>query len=148
MICSITIFTIKSLTQKNKKQTNKQTNKDCRIRYKLCYLWEASSEFQRQKDLRNLITLIRNMGIKILIFICLCVLVMSRTPFYSESALCSCLNVMEVLARKRRDIWSLCDCNEIQTHTHLVRKQTLKHLGKWLRVCLQTKWLWVPFAFD
>ena len=44
--------------------------------------------------------------------------------FQSESTLFSCLNVKELLARNRRDIWSLSDC-------------------KWLSVRLQTKWLWV-----
>ena len=69
--------------------------------------------------------------------------------FQSESTLYSCLNVKELLARSRRKIWSLSDCNGTQTHNHLVRKRTLKHLvklaslAKWLSVRLQTKWLWV-----
>ena len=39
--------------------------------------------------------------------------------------------------------------NGIQTHNHLVRKQTLNYLNKlaslakWLNVALRTKWLWV-----
>ena len=48
--------------------------------------------------------------------------------FQIESALCSCLSVKELLARNRRDIWSLSDCNVTRTHNHLVRKRTLNHL--------------------
>ena len=42
----------------------------------------------------------------------------------------SCLNVKKLLARNRRDIWSLGDSNGIWTHNHLVRKRTLNCLGK------------------
>ena len=69
--------------------------------------------------------------------------------FQSESTLYICLNVKELLARSRREIWSLSDCNWIRTHNHLVHKRTLNHLAKpaglakWLSVCLWTKWLWV-----
>ena len=41
-----------------------------------------------------------------------------------------CLNVKELPARNKRDIWSLSDCNGIRTHNHLVRKRTLNHLAK------------------
>ena len=44
--------------------------------------------------------------------------------FQSESTLYSYLNVKELLARSRREIWSLAE---------------------WLSVCLWTKWLWVWF---
>ena len=57
--------------------------------------------------------------------------------FQSESALYSCLNVKELLAQNRRNIWSLSNSNGIRIHNHLVR------LAKWLSVRLQTKWLWV-----
>ena len=50
--------------------------------------------------------------------------------FQNESTLYSCLNVKELLARNRRDIWSLSDCNGIRTYNHLVRKQSLNHLAK------------------
>ena len=52
--------------------------------------------------------------------------------FQSESTLYSCLNVKELLAWSRREIWSLSDCNWTRTHNHLVRKQTLalKH-SRW-----------------
>ena len=66
--------------------------------------------------------------------------------FQSESTLYSCLNVKELLARSRREIWSLSDCNWTRTHNHLVHKRTLNHLAKlakWLSVRLWTKWLWV-----
>ena len=46
-----------------------------------------------------------------------------------------CLNVKELLAQSRRQIWSLSDCNWTRTHNHLVHKQTLNHLAK------LTKWL-------
>ena len=58
--------------------------------------------------------------------------------FESESTLCSCLNVKELLARSRRHIWRLSDCNGTRTHNHLVRKRS-----KWLSVRLRTKWVWV-----
>ena len=38
--------------------------------------------------------------------------------FRSESTLYSCLNVKELLARNRREIWSLSDCNGTRTHNH------------------------------
>ena len=43
--------------------------------------------------------------------------------FQSESTFYSCLNVKEFLARNRREIWSLSDCNWTQTHNHFARKQ-------------------------
>ena len=66
--------------------------------------------------------------------------------FQSEFTLYNCLNVKKILARNRRDIWSLSDKNRIQTHNHLARKRTLNHLvsfAKWLSVRLRAKWLWV-----
>ena len=50
--------------------------------------------------------------------------------FQSESTLYSCRNVKEFLPWKRRDIWSLIDCNGTRTHSHLVHKRTLNHLAK------------------
>ena len=50
--------------------------------------------------------------------------------FYSESALSSCLNVKEILARNRHDIWNLIECNGIRMHNHKVCKRTLNHLVK------------------
>ena len=48
----------------------------------------------------------------------------------SESRLCSSLNFKEYLARSRRDIRSLSDCNWTRTHNHLVHNRTLNHLAK------------------
>ena len=45
--------------------------------------------------------------------------------FQSESTLYSCLNVKELLARSRREIWSLSDYNWTRTHNHLAYKRTL-----------------------
>ena len=42
----------------------------------------------------------------------------------------TCLNVEDLLARSRREIWSLSDCNWTWTYNHLVRKRRLKHLAK------------------
>ena len=57
------------------------------------------------------------------------------------------LNVKELLDWKRHNICKLSDYNNILTHNHLVCKQTLnyivKFLARWSSVCLQTKWLWV-----
>ena len=39
--------------------------------------------------------------------------------FQSESTLHSCLNVIELLARNRCDIWILSDSNEIRIQNHL-----------------------------
>ena len=53
----------------------------------------------------------------------------------------SCLNVKELLAQNRREIWSLSDCNWTRTHNHLVRKRTLNHLvklAKWLSCVVST----------
>ena len=50
--------------------------------------------------------------------------------FHSESILYNCLNVKELFAQKRQEIWSLKDCNGTRTHNHLVRKRTLKYLTK------------------
>ena len=50
--------------------------------------------------------------------------------FQSESALRSCLHVKELLARSRRKIWSLSDCNWTRSQNHLVHKLTFNHLTK------------------
>ena len=63
--------------------------------------------------------------------------------FQSESTLYSYLNVKELRARSRREIWSLSDCNWTGAQNHLVRKRTLNHLVKWLSVRLRTNWFWV-----
>ena len=71
-----------------------------------------------------------------------------RYACQSESTLYIWLNVKKLLARNRRDIWSLSDSNGNRTHNQLVCKQRLNHLPK------LTKWLsWIvstnPYgAFD
>ena len=50
--------------------------------------------------------------------------------FQNESTLYSCVNVKELLAQNRREIWSLSDCNWTRTLNHLARKRTLDHLAK------------------
>ena len=65
----------------------------------------------------------------------------------SESTLYICLNVKELLARNRRDIWSLSDWNGTRTHNHLVHKRTLNHLAKlakWLS-CVMSTYLYRAF---
>ena len=56
----------------------------------------------------------------------------------SESTLYSCLNVKELLARSRREISSVSDCNWTRNHNHLVNKKTLNHLAKLVSLA---KWL-------
>ena len=63
--------------------------------------------------------------------------------FQSESTLYSCLNVKELLARNRREIWRWSGCNWTRTQNNLVLKRTLNHLANWSSVRLRTKWLWV-----
>ena len=46
--------------------------------------------------------------------------------FQSESTLYSCLNVKELLAQSRHEIWRISDCNWTQTHGHLVWLNDLK----------------------
>ena len=52
------------------------------------------------------------------------------THAFQREWLYSCLNVKELFARSRREIWSLSDCNWTRTHNHLVHKRTLNHLAK------------------
>ena len=98
-----------------------------------CFNWIFAAEYNYQWHLH------KSMKTLLLPVCCYCVMY----AFQSESALCSCLNVKELLAQKRYDIWSLSDSNRIWTHNHLVLKWTLNHLAKWLSVRLWTKWLWV-----
>ena len=73
-------------------------------------------------------------------------LVESETwEFLSKSAQYSCLNVKDLLARNRHDIWSLSDSNRIRTLKHLLRKRTLNHLAKWLSCVVST---YLSGAFD
>ena len=58
------------------------------------------------------------------------VIIMSSTSFRVNPHTIVRLNVKKLLARSRCDIWSLSVSNGIQTHNHLVFKQTLNHLAK------------------
>ena len=72
------------------------------------------------------------------------VLVMSRAHFRVNPHSIVYLNVKELLAQSRHEIWSFSDCNWTRTQNHLVRKQTLNHLTKLaMSVPLWTKWFWV-----
>ena len=62
--------------------------------------------------------------------------------FESESTLFIFLNVKELLAQNRNNIWSLSDSNLTWTQNQLVSKRTLNHLAK------LTKWLsWVGSTY-
>ena len=50
--------------------------------------------------------------------------------FQSESIPYSCLNVKELLAQSKCEIWILNDCNWTLTHNHLVHKRTLNYLAE------------------
>ena len=50
--------------------------------------------------------------------------------FQSESTLYICLNVKELLARSRRDIWNLIGRNRTRTHNNLIRKQKQKWMSE------------------
>ena len=68
--------------------------------------------------------------------------------FQSEATLYSCLNVKELLAWSRRDIWSFSDCNWTATVckrilNHLAELAKLASWAKWLSVRLWIKWLWI-----
>ena len=68
--------------------------------------------------------------------------------FQSESTLYSCLNVKELLAQNRREIWSLSDCKWTRTHNQLVHKRRLNYLtklAKWLSCVMNT---YLRGAFD
>ena len=57
--------------------------------------------------------------------------------FHSESTLYGFVNVKEILARSRIEIWSLSGCNLTRTHNHLADKWTLNHfffLNGWVLV--------------
>ena len=69
------------------------------------------------------------------------VIIMSRTSFRMNLHSMVCLNVKELLTWSMPHIWSLSSSNDIRTHNHLVRKQTLNHLAKlakWLSCVVST----------
>ena len=58
------------------------------------------------------------------------VIIMSHKSFRVNLQSIVCLNVKELLAWRRRHIWSLRESNGIRIHNHLVSKWTLNHLSK------------------
>ena len=64
-----------------------------------------------------------------------CVFLSCHIRVQGKSSLCNWLNVKKLLAKNKRNIWNLSDCNRIRAHNHLVCKQTFNHffqLAKWL----------------
>ena len=59
-----------------------------------------------------------------------CTLLSCHVRFQDKSTLYSFLNVKELLAGNRYNIWSLSDHNGIPTHIYLVHKRTLNHLAE------------------
>ena len=56
--------------------------------------------------------------------------------FKQSFKLSSCLNVKELLAGSRREIWSLSDCNWTWTQNHLVGRWTLNDWAVfWVLIC-------------
>lgn len=55
-----------------------------------------------------------------------------RYVFQSECTFCNCLNVRELAAQNRRNIWSLSDNNRTWTLNQLVCKRTLNHSSVYL----------------
>ena len=53
-----------------------------------------------------------------------------KYAFHIESTLYTCLNVKELLARRRSQVWSLNYCNWTPTQNHWLRKRTFNHLAK------------------
>ena len=67
--------------------------------------------------------------------------------FQSESTPYSCLDLKEILARNKRDIWSLSDSNRIRTPNYLICERTiidLAKLSKWLS-CIASTYLYGAF---
>ena len=70
--------------------------------------------------------------------------------FHSEYTLYSCLNVKDLFAWNRHDIWRLSGCNGIRTHNHLILKRTqpFTQTGLMIELCCeqffaQVIWLYV-----
>ena len=86
----------------------------------------------------------------------LCTFIMSHT-YFRVNLLCSCVNVKELLARKRRDIWRWIGCHGIQTHNYLASK--LAKMVKWLNDYISLNgwvfftssmcfWIGIPFQWQ
>ena len=68
--------------------------------------------------------------------------------FQSESTLYSCLDVKELLAQNRCNIWSLNDNNGVGTPNHLVCKQTYHYLSKLVKRLSYVVSTYLYGAFD
>ena len=68
--------------------------------------------------------------------------------FQSESTFYSCLNVEELLAQNRRNMWILSVSNGIRTHNHLVIKRTLNHVAKPAKLLSCVVSIYLYGAFD
>ena len=77
--------------------------------------------------------------------------------FQSDSRPYSCLDVKEILARNKRDIWSLSDSNRIRTPNYLICERTIIDLAKWSvpmielyceYLSVRCIWLYVTYAFQ
>ena len=55
---------------------------------------------------------------------------------FKVNLLCVVVCVIVFFCSKRRDIWSWSDCNGILTQNHLVRKRSLNHLSKLVKMNL------------
>ena len=68
--------------------------------------------------------------------------------FQNESTVSIYLNVKELHAQSRREIWILSNCNWTRTHNHLVHQEMPNHLAKlanWLSFIVNT---YLYGAFD
>ena len=80
-----------------------------------------------------------------------CIFLSVTYAFQSESTLYICLNVKELLASNRGDIWRLSDCNSTRTHNHFLRQWTLNRLAELTilielscdYLCLWCIWLYI-----
>ena len=93
---------------------------------------------------RNLTRWLSVVQLKTTLTVCSCHVTYA---FESESTLYSCLNVKELLARSRREIWRWSDCKWTRTQNHLVLKRTLNHLAKLAKwpSCILSTYLYGAF---
>ena len=69
-----------------------------------------------------------------------------RYAFQSESTLFSCVDVKELLAWRRCEIWSLRDCNETQTHNQ-TNTQLFSQTGQMIELCYEYLSLWCIWLY-
>ena len=77
-----------------------------------------------------------------------CVFLSCHIRAWSESALCNCFNINELLTRNRNAIWNLSDSNGMRTQNHLARKQTLNVFVYELSGCgLESRCSYLKFSY-